>query len=116
MGYISYEYKGRVLRVVDADTVDARLDLGFGITMQQRFRIDGFDAPETWRPRNAVEKEHGEKATLRAIELLSEKDLIFATSQTPGIYGRYGADILLEDERDYADVMIQEGFAKRDDY
>jgi endonuclease YncB( thermonuclease family) len=116
MGYISYEYKGRVLRVVDADTVDAQLDLGFGIMMTQRFRIDGFDAPETWRPRNEAEKRHGEQATQRAIELLSEKDLIFATSKTAGIYGRYGAEILLEDERDYAEVMVQEGFAKRDDY
>jgi endonuclease YncB( thermonuclease family) len=116
MGYISYEYKGRVLRVVDADTVDARLDLGFGITMQQRFRIDGFDAPETWRPINEVERGHGEKATARAIELLLGKDLIFITSKTAGIYGRYGAQILLEDESDYAEVMIQEGFAKRDDY
>jgi len=116
MGHISYEYKGRVLRVVDADTVDARLDLGFGIMMTQRFRIDGFDAPETWRPRNELEKRHGEAATHRALELLMEEDLIFITSKTPGIYGRYGAEILLEDERDYAEVMIQEGFAKQDVY
>jgi len=116
MGYISYEYKGIVDRVVDADTVDATIDVGFGIYVKQRFRIDGFDAPETWRPRNESEKRHGEAATHRALELLLEEDLIFLTSKTAGIYGRYGAQILLEDERDYAEVMVEEGFAKKDVY
>jgi endonuclease YncB( thermonuclease family) len=111
-----YRYKGRVLRVVDADTVDATLDLGFGITFTQRFRIDAFDAPETWRPRNGAEEEHGERATRRAIELLMDKDLFFSTSKTAGIYGRYGAQIFLPDGRDYANLMILEGFAKLPEY
>lgn len=116
MGYISYEYRGIVDRVVDADTVDATIDLGFGVSVKQRFRIDGFDAPETWRPRNELEKRHGEEATHRAHELLLEEDLVFITSKTPGIYGRYGAQIILEDEREYSEVMVEEGFAKRDSY
>jgi len=111
-----YRYKGKVLRVVDADTVDARIDLGFSTFVEQRFRIDSFDAPETWRPRNELEKAHGKEATKRALELLMDKDLIFVTSKTAGIYGRYGAKIFLEDGRDYAQVMIQEGFEKRDNY
>jgi len=111
-----YRYKGKVLRVVDADTVDAELELGFGITMTQRFRIDSFDAPETWRPINEAENIHGKEATARAIQLLSEKDLIFITSKTAGIYGRYGAQIFLEDGRDYAKIMIKEGYSKKDEY
>ena len=111
-----YRYKGRVLRVVDADTVDAKLDVGFCITITQRFRIDAFDAPETWRPRNEAEAEHGERATKRAVELLMDKDLIFCTSKTAGIYGRYGAQIFLPDGRDYANLMIYEGFEKRPEY
>lgn len=111
-----YKYKGRVLRVVDADTVDAILDIGFCLTVEQRFRIDGFDAPETWRPRNEAEAEHGERATKRAIELLMDKDLIFLTSKTAGIYGRYGAQIFLPDGRDYAQLMIYEGYKKLDEY
>ncbi len=111
-----YKYKGKIIRVVDADTVDARLDLGFGIIMEQRFRIDNFDAPETWRPRNEAEKDHGKEATRRAIALLTDKELLFMTSKTPGIYGRYGAQIFLGDGRDYSEVMIKEGFAKQDEY
>jgi endonuclease YncB( thermonuclease family) len=112
----AYKYKGRVLRVVDADTVDAVLDLGFCLTVEQRFRIDGFDAPETWRPRNEAEAAHGERATKRAVELLMNYDLIFCTSKTAGIYGRYGAQIFLPDGRDYANLMIYEGFEKRPEY
>ena len=111
-----YIYKGKVLRVVDADTVDAELDLGFGIKMTQRFRINDYDAPETWKPRNEAEKVHGQEATDRAIVLLMGKDLYFKSSKVPGIYGRYGSTIWLDDGRDYAEVMISEGFSKRDEY
>lgn len=111
-----YQYKGKINRVVDADTVDAQLDLGFGITMTQRFRIQNYDAPETWKPRNEAEKQHGKEATARAIELLMEKDILFQSSKVPGIYGRYGATIWLEDGRNFGEVMISEGFAKKKDY
>ena len=111
-----YRYKATIVRVVDADTVDAIIDLGFGINVDRRFRIADFDAPETWRPRNDLENEHGTKATQRAIELLVDKDLVFITSKRAGIYGRYGAQIFLEDGRDYAKVMIQEGYQKRETY
>lgn len=111
-----YVYKGVVTRVVDADTVDAELDLGFGITMAQRFRINDYDAPETFRPRNEAEKIHGKEATERANELLMGKTLYFKSSKVPGIYGRYGATIWLEDGKDYAEIMISEGFSKKENY
>lgn len=111
-----YEYKGNVTRVVDGDTVDADLDLGFGITMSQRFRLDHFDAPELWHPRNEAERFHAEKATKRAEELLMDKELIFQTTKTAGIFGRYGAKIILPDGSDFSDVMIQEGFQKKENY
>jgi len=111
-----YKYRAVILKVVDADTVDANLDLGFGISMNQRFRIDAYDAPETWRPRNEAEKEHGTQATKRAYELLMYKNLFFVTSKKAGIYGRYGAQIILPDGRDFATVMIQEGYEKNEEY
>jgi len=111
-----YQYKARVLRVVDADTIDASVDAGFSITMTQRFRINNYDAPETWRPRNEAEKAHGEKATIRAIELLMDKDILLKSTKVAGIYGRYGADVWLEDGSNFAEVMINEGFTKKKDY
>ncbi len=111
-----YKYKGRVHRVVDADTVDAYLDMGFNIFTLQRLRIDGFDAPETWRPRNAAENRHGKAATARAKELLDGHELIFTTSKAAGIYGRFGASITLSGGRSYSELMISEGFEKKDSY
>lgn len=111
-----YKYKGYVKRVVDGDTVDAILDLGFGMTTTQRLRIDAYDAPETWRPRNELEKEHGEAAKSRAIALLMGNELIFNTSKAVGIYGRYGATITLPDGSDFAKTMINEGFQKKKSY
>jgi endonuclease YncB( thermonuclease family) len=51
-----YEYKVRdVLRVVDGDTVDARISLGFGQTATLRFRLTGVDAPEVYGPQASEE-------------------------------------------------------------
>jgi micrococcal nuclease len=111
-----YRYKGYVTRVVDGDTVDAILDVGFGIAVSQRLRIDDFDAPESWRPRNEAEKEHGEAAKVRAKELLEGEEVLFTTSKAIGIYGRYGASIQLADGRLFKDIMISEGLVKRDEY
>jgi micrococcal nuclease len=111
-----YKYRAEVTRVVDADTFDAIVDLGFGIKATYRFRINDYDAPETWRPSCEAEKIHGKEATARAIELVINKPVILRSTKLPGIYGRYGADIWLEDGRNYVEVMISEGFTKKEDY
>ena len=111
-----YTYKATITRVVDGDTFDADVDLGFGIVARHRFRIDGIDTPETWRPINENEHAHGEKATARAKELLEGKTLNLVTKKKSGIYGRYSAVVTIEDGRDYATVMIEEGFEKLDSY
>ena len=54
-----YEYKTKLVRVVDGDTVDVDIDLGFGVWLRnQRIRIYGIDTPEK-RTRDLKEKEHG---------------------------------------------------------
>ena len=111
-----YQYKAKVVRIVDADTVDAAVDMGFGIIMHQRFRINDYDAPETWRPRNEIEQKHGAEATARATQLLLGKDILLKSTKVAGIYGRFGATIWLEDGRDFAQVMISEGFSKKKEY
>ena len=111
-----YQYKAKIIRVVDADTVDADVDVGFGLTMRQRFRLNDYDAPETFRPRNEAEKIHGKKATERAIELLIDKDILLKSTKVAGIYGRFGADIWLEDGRNFVEVMISEGYEKKENY
>lgn len=109
-----YEYSATITRVVDGDTVDCTVDLGFNLFKKVRFRILNIDTPETYRPRNEAEKVHGLAATARAEELLLYQTLLVET----GKFGKYRwlASIVLADGRDYAAVMKVEGFEKRKSY
>ena len=54
-----YEYKCKIVKVVDGDTADVDIDLGFGVWMKkQRIRFAGIDTPES-RTRDLVEKKYG---------------------------------------------------------
>ena len=56
---IMYEYNCKMVRVVDGDTVDVDIDLGFGVWMRnQRIRMYGIDAPES-RTSDPIEKIYG---------------------------------------------------------
>jgi len=63
-----YEYNAICIRVIDGDTIDARVDLGFSVWIECRVRLEGIDAPET-RTKNLEEKQAGlkTKAFLQAI-------------------------------------------------
>lgn len=111
-----YTYSALITRVIDGDTVEADLDLGFSLKYKARFRIEHFDAPEIWRPTTESEKSHGESAAMFATELLLNKKVTINTEPFVGIYGRYSAHITLQDGSDFATVMISAGFQKRSDY
>jgi len=110
-----YEYKARVVRIVDADTFDVLVDLGFDLSFKIRIRINDYDAPEIWRPRNQSEAEHGDKATAQANKLVWQKDITIRTYKL-GIYGRYTADVILPDGRSYSTLMKELGFEKSENY
>ena len=58
-----YEYKVRIVKVVDGDTVDVDIDLGFDVWLKnQRVRLYGIDTPES-RTRDLEEKKYGKAAT-----------------------------------------------------
>jgi micrococcal nuclease len=57
-----YEYRVKIVKVVDGDTVDVDIDLGFGVWLKkQRVRLYGIDTPES-RTRDLVEKRFGNMA------------------------------------------------------
>lgn len=67
-----YEYRATIIKVVDGDTVDVDIDLGFGIIMKdERVRIMGIDTPES-RTRDKVEKKFGLAAKTRLKQLLGK--------------------------------------------
>lgn len=113
---VTYEFVTDVFRVVDGDTVEVMIELGFGHLSKRKIRIiakssKGFNTYETYRPEDEIERFLGEKATARAKELLSGQVIILRSVKW-GKY-RYVATIELEDGRDYGDIMIQEGHQKK---
>ena len=65
-----YLYEAELIRVIDGDTIDAWIDLGFNITVRRRIRLWGIDAPET-RTLDLEEKAEGKIAKARLEEMLS---------------------------------------------
>lgn len=87
-----YEYKAEILRVVDGDTVDVDIDLGFGIWMKkERVRLYGIDTPES-RTRDKTEKVFGLAAKKRLKELLGKKCVLktFAARDGEDMKGKFG--------------------------
>ncbi len=85
-----YNYKAKLLRVVDGDTIDAEIDLGFKIFIKERIRLMGIDTPES-RTRNLAEKSWGKAAKYRLEELLAEADgdfTLVTQMQKKGKFGR----------------------------
>ncbi len=64
-----YNYNAKCIRVVDGDTIDAEIDLGFDVKVKKRIRLAGINAPES-RTRNKVEKKLGLAAKERLVEIL----------------------------------------------
>jgi len=110
-----YKYKAFVTRVVDGDTFDAIVDLGYNINTKQRFRIKDIDTPETWRPSSEREKEHGELATKFTADAIENTNVIL-TSIKIASYGRYEANVELNDGSDLCVLLKENGFDKLESY
>ena len=83
-----YDYMATLIKVVDGDTVDCDIDLGFGVWLKnQRIRLYGIDAPET-RTKDLEEKKAGQDAKLRLIAMKSNKFLLTTVKDKKGKYGR----------------------------
>lgn len=106
-----YTYKIKeIIRVVDGDTVDVLIDLGFGITKKERVRIAGIDAPET-RTKDLEEKRFGYEAKSFLESYLTE-DLIIIKTEKEGKYGRILGWLYVNDlKTSVNDLMIKEGYA-----
>ena len=83
-----YEYKVSVVKVVDGDTIDVDIDLGFGMVYKkQRVRMVGIDTPES-RTRNKVEKLFGKASKKHLKKLLEECESVSLVSHDKGKFGR----------------------------
>ena len=90
-----YTYKICVLKVVDGDTIDAEIDLGFDIKVKKRVRFLGINAPES-RTRDLEEKARGLAAKDRVKALLEGCKNIQLHSHGIGKFGRCLGEIFLD--------------------
>jgi micrococcal nuclease len=113
-----YIYRAKLDRVVDGDTVDALIDVGFDIWFKKRIRFKGVDTWES-RTRNLEEKKKGLAAKARTKELLekvsSKSGYFRIKSYGTGKYGRVLADLFIQDKEGKTihinKTLIKEGHA-----
>mgnify|MGYP003130764467 CR=1 FL=1 len=107
-----YEYKCKVTRVVDGDTIDALIDLGFDVKYSSRVRLYGIDTPES-RTRDKDEKVRGKLASAFLKEAVDNgKIVVLRTklSDSRGKFGRVLASVIV-DEVDINQAMIENHLA-----
>jgi len=104
-----YEYYVKLLRVVDGDTIDVLVDLGFDTHVKKRIRFYGINAPES-RTRDKEEKKRGIAAKIRLMEILEGAPKLRCKSLGVGKYGRILGIIYIDGNRkSVIDQLIEEG-------
>lgn len=110
------EYDVKVLKVVDGDTVDVDINLGFGIVLtDERVRVMGIDTPES-RTSDKVEDLFGEAAKARVKELMKDGGKLITTEDKSGEdmkgkFGRVLGDFRLPSGKTLTETLIEEGHA-----
>jgi len=90
-----YNYKISPLRVIDGDTIDAEIDLGFDVKIKKRIRFMGINTPES-RTRDLEEKARGLAAKDRVKQLLDGCKNVTLKSHGVGKFGRCLGEIMLD--------------------
>jgi len=113
---IMHEYKVNILRVVDGDTVDVDIDLGFGMWLRkERVRVMGIDTPES-RTSDKMEKVFGLAAKNRLISLLGAEAILHTQvskkgEDMKGKFGRVLGNFVSLNGEKCAAVLVREGHA-----
>ena len=109
-----YEYRCKIVRVVDGDTVDVDMDLGFGIWMhKERIRVYGIDTPES-RTRDVTEKVFGKLATEAVKTFLPEGSMqtLVTVQDKAGKFGRVLGKFLIYDAKEDRQTTLNEWMVK----
>ena len=107
-----YEYRiDKINRIIDGDTLDVAIDLGFHITINQRVRLGGIDAPET-RTRDLQEKEEGLKSKEWLTKKLDTTEPLKIKTKKEDKYGRILGWIYIgNNDKSINTHMVEEGHA-----
>ena len=105
-----YEYKCKILRVVDGDTVDIDIDLGFGVWIhKERVRLYGIDTPES-RTKDLEEKKYGllAKEQIQAFMPVGSMQTLVTVKDKTGKFGRILGKFLIHDKKTDARMTIND--------
>ena len=102
-GVNEYRYNATILGVVDGDTFDAMVDLGFGVFRKERFRVYGINAPE----RNK-DGWHSAKSDLSFLLTTGTAKRIATFKDRRDKYGRYVADVVIVNNNGFASWLSDE--------
>ena len=105
-----YEYKCKIVRVVDGDTVDVDIDLGFGVWMhKERIRLHGIDTPES-RTRDLEEKKYGFLAKEQIRFFLPEGSMqtLVTVRDKAGKFGRILGKFKIFDSKNDCETTIND--------
>ncbi|MFD3514897.1 thermonuclease family protein [Streptomyces sp. NPDC058657] len=97
-------YPARLVRVIDADTLDVEIDLGFSIHIRQRVRLQGLNAPE----RNTAD---GKAAIDWVLAWFTGRDRFTVETHQQEKYGRWLATITDPDGMNLNAALLAEGYA-----
>ena len=100
---MKYEYKAKITNVVDGDTIDALVDLGFKVQIAQRLRLARVDTPERTQPGYAAARDFVKG-------LVEGKDVTIVTHKVSK-WGYFLADVVVDD-RDVSDMLISSDLGK----
>ena len=108
-----YQYTiKKIKRIIDGDTIDIDIDLGFNLTITHRVRLKGIDAAET-RTKDLEEKAEGIKARLWLEKELSREGEWIIETHKEDKYGRIlGTLYLIGDPVTVNEKMLNEGIAE----
>lgn len=109
-----WEYRVKVLKIIDGDTIDVSVDLGFFTHRNIRVRMYGINTPET-RTRDLEEKKRGLAAKAVLTKLLNEADEVIMKSHGVGKFGRCLGEIFIEkngEKKNVGEHLIASGLAQ----
>ena len=110
-----FEYNFKLVKVVDGDTIDVDIDLGFGVWLRnQRIRMMGIDTPES-RTRDLEEKKFGLLAKDKLQTLLANGKVLKTFKDGKGKFGRILADVIVYHSAEdrwcgATEIMIAQGY------
>lgn len=111
-GNLLYHYNAEVIKIVDADTIDVNIDVGFGGSRIERLRLARINAPEVRGP----EREAGLEAKDWLEDIIPLHSRVRIRTYKDDSFGRYIAEVWLSGWQNINDMLVEAGHAVYKDY